>query len=230
VKSLDQQLIDDQIAYYRARAGEYDQWFLREGRYDRGPEHRAEWFGEIDTIRLALTHAISASDVLELACGTGLWTEQLATENRKVLAIDASPEAVTINQHRVCADHVRYQTADIFSWTPPGLFDAAFFAFWLSHVPETRFEQFWSTVRAALRPGGRVFFVDSLLEQTSTATDHRPIDDSGIARRKLNCGREFDIVKVFYEPEKLQHRLAALGWNGWVRSSGRFFLYGMIGH
>ena len=28
----------DQIAYYRARAGEYDQWWFRAGRYDRGPE------------------------------------------------------------------------------------------------------------------------------------------------------------------------------------------------
>lgn len=34
-------LLAEQLAYYRARAGEYDQWFLREGRYDRGPEHRA---------------------------------------------------------------------------------------------------------------------------------------------------------------------------------------------
>lgn len=26
--------LQQQIDYYRARAGEYDQWFYREGRYD----------------------------------------------------------------------------------------------------------------------------------------------------------------------------------------------------
>lgn len=33
-------LLHHQIAYYRARATEYDEWFYRQGRYDRGPEVR----------------------------------------------------------------------------------------------------------------------------------------------------------------------------------------------
>ena len=36
-------LLDEQIAYYRARAAEYDQWWLRQGRYDQGPELAARW-------------------------------------------------------------------------------------------------------------------------------------------------------------------------------------------
>jgi hypothetical protein len=112
--------------------------------------------------------------------------------------------------------------------TPSTLFDAVFFAFWLSHVPASRFERFWETVRSAVKPDGQVFLVDSLLEPISTAKDHHPIDDSGVVRRKLNDGREFDIVKVFYEPAQLERQLAELGWSGWVRSSGKFFLYGCI--
>jgi 2-polyprenyl-3-methyl-5-hydroxy-6-metoxy-1,4-benzoquinol methylase len=224
----DERLVDQQIAYYRARAPEYDQWFLREGRYDRGPEHRAAWFAEINAIRLALSNAIEDAHVLELACGTGLWTEQLAHQNRRVLAVDASPEAITINQNRVGADNVRYEVTDIFSWAPRQLFDAVFFAFWLSHVPPERFDSFWATVMAALKPDGLVFFVDSLLEQSSTAKDQAASDGSSIVRRTLNDGREFDIVKVFYKPPDLQQRLVKLGWEGWVRSSGAFFLYGRV--
>src|SRR5687768_1659873 len=97
----DERLLQDQVAYYRARAGEYDEWFLREGRYDRGPEHRGEWFAEVEIIRRALSHAITDSDVLELACGTGLWTEQLARENRHVAAVDSSSEVIAINRSRV---------------------------------------------------------------------------------------------------------------------------------
>ena len=100
--------------------------------------------------------------------------------NRRVVAVDASPEVIAINQQRVHAAHVRYEVADIFSWAPKARFDAVFFAFWLSHVPATRFERFWDIVRASVKPGGKVFFVDSLLEPTSTATDHAAIDESGV--------------------------------------------------
>jgi hypothetical protein len=98
----------------------------------------------------------------------------------------------------------------------------------LSHVPPSRFEAFWALVSRALRPGGRVFFVDSMSEQGATARDQPPLDDSGVARRRLNDGREFDIVKVYYEPAALERRLQALGWRGRVRVSGKHFLYGTM--
>jgi hypothetical protein len=44
----------------------------------------------------------------------------------------------------------------------------------------------------------------------------------------LNDGREFDIVKVFYEPAQLEELLTSLGWRGTVRSSGKFFLCGAV--
>ena len=34
-------LVQEQIAYYRARAPEYDDWWLRTGRYDSGDEFSA---------------------------------------------------------------------------------------------------------------------------------------------------------------------------------------------
>jgi hypothetical protein len=91
-----------------------------------------------------------------------------------------------------------------------------------------RFNAFWHVVRTALKPGGIVFFVDSLLEQTSTARDHDPLDESGIVQRRLNDGRTFRLVKVFYEPKSLESQLLRCGWQGRVRSSGKFFLYGSV--
>ena len=123
---------------------------------------------------------------------------------------------------------VEYHAADIFSWRAEEAFDVVFFSFWLSHVPASRFEEFWTLVRRALRPGGRAFFIDSLMEPTSTATDHGPLDESGISRRKLNDGREFEVVKIFYQPAELERRLAAMGWTGWVQRTGTFLLYGSV--
>jgi SAM-dependent methyltransferase len=128
----------------------------------------------------------------------------------------------------VRSDNVVYVQADIFSWKPTDTFDAVFFSFWLSHVPPGQFDGFWDNIRAALKPKGRVFFVDSLLEQSSTALDHGPLDQSGVVRRRLNDGREFEIVKVFYDPAVLEQRLLERGWKGSVRSTGTFFLHGSM--
>ena len=224
----DDHLIRQQLGYYRARAPEYDQWFLRQGRYDRGPKHRAEWFNEIAAIESTLSPIVAGKEVLELACGTGLWTEVLAKSCKRILAVDAAPEMLSINEGRFQSHKVEYYVADVFSWKPTIIADVVFFSFWLSHVPPTRFEEFWYTVFCALKPGGLAFFIDSLFEPTSTAVDHAQINNSGVVRRKLNDGREFEIVKMFYEPSALQHRLNESGWKGWVRSSGKFFLYGLM--
>lgn len=179
-------------------------------------------------IERELHHLVRGKDVLELAAGTGLWTERLANSAKRVVAIDGSPEVIAINRNRLSGSDVEYQIADIFTWQPRRTFDVVFFSFWLSHVPTQRFEAFWDTVRLALNPRGNAFFIDSLFEQTSTARDHAPLDRSGTVRRKLNDGREFQIVKVFYEPVNLERRLRELGWIGRVRPSGKFFVYGSL--
>jgi demethylmenaquinone methyltransferase/2-methoxy-6-polyprenyl-1,4-benzoquinol methylase len=168
-------------------------------------------------------------EVLEFAAGTGLWTKRLLDAGaRWILAVDGSPETLEFNRARTKTHLVEYEIADVFAWNPTRVFDIVFFSFWLSHVPQSRFDAFWNIVRRSLRPGGKVLFLDSLLEQTSTATDHKAVNASGIAHRKLNDGREFQIVKIFYDSETLQSRLAQLGWEGAVQSSGKFFLFGLM--
>jgi demethylmenaquinone methyltransferase/2-methoxy-6-polyprenyl-1,4-benzoquinol methylase len=224
--SLDE-LLRQQIAYYRARAPEYDEWFLRRGRYDRGPEANAQWFEEAAMVRAALDRFQPAGDVLELACGTGLWTKQLLTTARQITAMDAAPEMLEINRQRLHSAKVRYVQADLFTWRPEERFDTVFFGFWLSHVPPQHFETFWRTVADALKPGGRVFFVDSKYDPTSIARDHKPGDsEEGEAVRRLNDGREFRVVKIFYARDELQERLIRLGWNTSVSETPHYFIYG----
>jgi 2-polyprenyl-3-methyl-5-hydroxy-6-metoxy-1,4-benzoquinol methylase len=224
----DKNILEEQLTYYRARAPEYDEWFMRTGRYDRGPEHRAEWFSEVAIMKAALEPVVKGKQVLELACGTGRWTKYLARWTVYTLAVDAAPEALRINQNQIGAANVEYLEDDLFSWQPDKTFDVVFFSFWLSHIPPRRFASFWRTVSRALKPDGSAFFMDSLFEQASTARDHLEIDKSGFALRKLNDGREFRIVKVFYEPAILKQRLRKDGWRGWVRTTGKFFFYGCM--
>lgn len=86
---------------------------------------------------------------------------------------------------------------------------------------------FWDLVRTALRPGGRFFFVDSLPDPSSVASDlEKPRTDDVRQRRRLNDGSEYEIVKLYYVPEDLRERLRDKGFSATVRSSGRYFLYG----
>jgi SAM-dependent methyltransferase len=220
-------LLTEQIAYYQARAGEYDEWFLRQGRYDRGPQINQRWFAEIDTLRLALADFNPQGLVLELACGTGLWTQHLLPYAAQITAVDASPEVLEINRQRTQPAMVRYLQADLFRWQPEQLHDVVFFSFWLSHVPPQRLEDFWKLVDGALKPGGRVFFIDSQFEPSSTARDHRLTDaDATVVTRKLNDGREYRVVKVFYWPDELEEKLQGLGWSFSIKKTANYFLYG----
>lgn len=220
-------LIEQQKAYYRRRAGEYDEWFLRQGRYDHGPEFRARWEREVDEVRAALRRFQPTGRVLELACGTGWWTEQLLGSANDLTCVDASGEVLSLNAQRVPDARVLRIQADLFAWAPDGPYDVVFFSFWLSHVPPERFESFWAMVGDALGPGGRVFFVDSLRTELSTASDHvLPARDDVVAERKLNDGSRYSIYKIFYDPADLQARLEAHGWRASVSATDSFFLYG----
>ena len=222
----DLSLLDEQIRYYRQRAPEYDEWFYRQGRYDHGPEHSRSWQREIAEVRAALDALRPAGRILELACGTGLWTRQLARYGGAVTAIDASPEVLVLNRARVRSAAVRYRQCDIFRWHPDERYDFVFFGFWLSHVPLTRFAAFWDVLRAALAPGGTVFFVDNRYHADSSARNHAVEPRTMTQRRELNDGRAFDIVKLFYEPEGLATQLEPLGWHGDFRMTANFFIYG----
>ena len=141
--------------------------------------------------------------------------------------MDASPEVIEVNRARLQSDKVEYLQADLFAWRPEPRYDVVYFSFWLSHVPPARFGQFWETVGRALAPGGRVFFVDSLYEHTTTARNHQLKErDATTQTRKLNDGRTYEIVKIYYEPEALQRRLGDMGWEVDIRATGNYFLYG----
>lgn len=226
-RPISAQTLQEMKEYYRERAHEYDEWFYRQGRYDRSPETNARWFSEADEVFAALDFFHLTGDVLELAPGTGIWTERLVRTASTVTAVDASPEMIKINQAKVSSSRVSYVLADLFSWQSERVYDAVLFGFWISHVPLERLDDFLRSVRAMLRPGGKVFFVDGRKEPTSTAINHQlPAQDSQVMTRTLNDGQTFEIVKNFYDPIDLATRCTRVGFDITVRETATYFLYG----
>jgi demethylmenaquinone methyltransferase/2-methoxy-6-polyprenyl-1,4-benzoquinol methylase len=212
-------LVGEQKRYYAERAPEYDDWWYRRGRYELVPEALGRWRADVAEAEAALEEFAPARSVLELAAGTGIWTRKLVDLADRVVAVDANTETLALNTSR--AELVR---ADVFEWEPAERFDLVFFSFWLSHVPDERFDEFWSLVRAALAPGGRVFLVDSGAGDTAhTGTDQA----DGEETRALSDGRTFRIVKRRWRPDELAERVGALGFelDLHVTANGHF-LYG----
>jgi ubiquinone/menaquinone biosynthesis C-methylase UbiE len=229
-------IIQQQIAYYRARAGEYDEWFYRLGRYDRGEQVNAQWFAEVEIVMQALHNLSSPVDgggragvkhVLELAAGTGIWTQELLKIGQHITAIDASPEVIYINRQKLNASNVEYIQADLFAWQPNTEYDLVFFGFWLSHVLPEQVDAFLSKVYRSLRVGGQFFMVDSLPDNLSAAKDNAPYQpDSIYHTRKLNDGSEYQIVKVFYKPAELQAKFEQSGFDAAIKATDHYFIYG----
>ena len=116
----DRQILDEQIQYYRARAPEYEQWFYR---------HKREWFAELAMLKSFLQDESPGGDILELACGTGLWTRHLVPLAQHITAVDASPETLELNRRRVKSSILEYVEADLFTWRPRQQYDFVFFGF-----------------------------------------------------------------------------------------------------
>jgi 2-polyprenyl-3-methyl-5-hydroxy-6-metoxy-1,4-benzoquinol methylase len=220
-------VLTDMVDYYRARAAEYDEWWYRQGRYDHGPEQNGRWFSEMHEVYAAFDALRFTGDVLELAPGIGIWTERLLKTADSITAVDASEEMVAINRAKVRSDNVSYVIADLFTWRPGRQYDGVCFGFWISHVPTERLDGFLATVAGALRPGGKIFFVDGRREPTTTAKNH-VLPDAGaqVMTRKLNDGRAYQIVKNFYDPDALAAQCARAGLTVDVRETATFFLYG----
>jgi demethylmenaquinone methyltransferase/2-methoxy-6-polyprenyl-1,4-benzoquinol methylase len=224
----DDELLAEQVAFYRARALRYDEWWQRRGPYARGPELDREFGRQVRVVEKALRNFAVGGDVLELAGGTGWWTERLAPSADHLTVVDSSLEALELNRARAGGPHVEYRVADIFDWSTEKRYDVVFFSFWLSHVPRRRFAAFWQMVRSHLRPAGRVFLIDNH-EDPAPAEDVR---DPYVRRyetdrhvRHLDDGREYNVVKVMYEPDELTAQLSDLGWTAELQATP-WFLYG----
>lgn len=197
------EVLASQADYYRRRAGEYD----------------ATAYGDLVAARARIGRLVAemrpAGRVLEIACGTGMWTEAIAGRADTVTAVDVAPETLAIARERVPSGKVTFEVADVFSWHTDARFDVVFFSAWLSHVPMNRFEQFWRLLRGLLADGGRVLFVDEHV--VARDKENYVPDADEIVERQLEDGSRYRIVKNFVDPEDLERRLRALGWECRIR-------------
>jgi SAM-dependent methyltransferase len=186
--------------YYRERAAEYDQVY-------RKPERQ----GDLARLRLLLPPLVEGKRVLEIAAGTGYWTEVLAPSAAAITATDLNAETLAIAAQRDYGTaEVRIVTADGYQLgAVPGEFDLVFCGFWWSHVRRADIPRFVAGLRARLAPGTSLV----LLDNRYVAGSNHPLTPAGpdtYQQRRLADGRSYDIVKNFPTRQQVAADLAGL--------------------
>jgi demethylmenaquinone methyltransferase/2-methoxy-6-polyprenyl-1,4-benzoquinol methylase len=211
VKSADASMRE----YYAARAPIYDEVYLR-------PERQAD----LDQLRRRIPQWFAGRSVLEVACGTGYWTQFIAPVAARMTATDAVAEPLAFARLRPGAGQASFVQADAYALPESlGVFDAAFAGLWISHVPVERRCEFLTSLHARLVPGAPVVLVDN----TEAQCERLPIAGRDAAgntyqQRTLPDGSTHRVLKNFPSEAELRSMVDRIGtrpqyWRGahfWV--------------
>jgi demethylmenaquinone methyltransferase/2-methoxy-6-polyprenyl-1,4-benzoquinol methylase len=188
--------------YYAGRAAEYDRVYEK-------PERQAD----LKALHSLLRSRFRGARVLEVACGTGYWTQSVASVAAEVVALDAAPETLALARSRPANAAVRFLVADAYR-LPPGLgeFNAALAAFWFSHVPLARRHEFLASLVSVLAPGAHAVLVDNrYVEGSSTALCRSDPDGDSYQLRRLADGSCHRVLKNFPQEAELRSAVAGAG-------------------
>lgn len=194
----DDNLISGMNNYYDRRAPLHDQKMSY-----KSNEQMEVLFKPIIT---QLKPFIAGKNVLEIACGTGNWTQILAKRARAVVATDVNQSTIEIARQKEYADPPpRFVKADAYQLEGiEEAFDTAFMADWWAHIPKGRLSIFLENLHRKLRPSGLVIVVDMLpYELPDDETERFDDDGNRIHERTLPDGGSFSVVKNYPSRQEL---------------------------
>lgn len=189
-------------AYYAARAAEYDRI------YDK-PERQAD----LAALRRSIPPMFAGRRTLEIACGTGYWTQFIAPFASETVAVDSAPETLEIARARRVSGNVRFALGDAYDLSRElGSFDAAFAGFWFSHVPRRRRKEFLNGLHPLLTRGATVVLLDNVYV-VGSSTPIAEVDEEGntYQMRSLQDGSRHRVLKNFPAAAELESLIEGIG-------------------
>ena len=175
--------------YYARRAPEYERIYQK-------PERQAD----LGVLRDFVAQSFAGRRVLEVACGTGWWTEVLAGTARAVTATDINESVLAVAKSKpLDYAKVHFQRGDAFRLDDlSGPFDAGFAAFWWSHLTRADLRRFLHGFHRQLQPGSIVMFLDNIfVAGSSTPISRRDADGNTFQLRQLDDGSTTEVLKNF---------------------------------
>ena len=191
--------------YYARRAPEYERIYQK-------PERQTD----LRALREFVAEEFAGRRVLELACGTGWWTEVLAGTARSVVATDINEEVLALAKSKpLDRAKVHFQRCDAFQLDAlNGPFDAGFAAFWWSHLTRADLHRFLRAFHLRLQPGSTVVFLDNIfVAGSSTPISRCDAEGNAYQLRELDDGSTTEVLKNFPTDDEIEALLEGVADN-----------------
>ena len=184
----------DMVEYYSKRADVYDDIYLRQ-------ENQTD----IEKIKGSLNTIFTGKVVLEIACGTGYWTNKL-TKAEHITAIDMSQEMLDIALKRGYSSHKSVRFVKANAYNPPKRvprYNGSFACLWFSHIPKNKIHKFLQKLHSRLEKGSTVMFVDNMFQERIGGESIHGEEDS-FKKRKISDTEYYKIIKNYYTRDSLE--------------------------
>lgn len=174
--------------YYALRAPVYDHVYAK-------PERQSD----LDEMEKWLVETVANRNILEIACGTGYWTEAMAATATKLLATDVNESMLEIaRQKDYPRKNVQFECLDMYDMKPMQPFDTLFGGFIWSHIALEELDRWLDHLHRLLPKGSMVIFLDNnFIEGSSSPIAHTDARGNQFQDRALPDGQTFRIVKNF---------------------------------
>ena len=180
--------------YYARRADEYDRVY-----------QAPHWQADLAILHARIPALFAGRRVVEIACGTGYWTQQIARRAASVHAIDLNDETLAIARSRAYGPaSVTFEQRDAYAAPSGTAFDAGLAALWLSHVDLARMDGFLDAFHGYLSRGAPVLMFDERdVPDRRVPTSRQDAAGNRYEPRRLSSGERFEIIKNFYDRARL---------------------------
>ncbi len=184
--------------YYDRRAAEYEAIYHK-------PERQADLL-EATTL---LQSIFKNRQVLEIACGTGYWTQRIAEVAHSVHAIDVNKSVIEIarNKH-YSRQNLLFEVGDLYEIPPLQCAEALFGGFIWSHISKQNLANFIGQCNRLVKAGGNIVFMDNrYVPGSGTPISRRDEHGNTYQTRHLQNGEAYSILKNFPEKTELEETL-----------------------
>jgi SAM-dependent methyltransferase len=179
------------IDYYAKRANEYEQIYEK-------PERQ----NDLAKLKELFQRTCAGHDILEIACGTGYWTQAISQTAKSITATDFNEVVLQIARAKKYGCKVSFQKADAFNLSFPQInFAAGLAAAWWSHLRKAEIKKFLFQFHRQFSSGALMVFMDNIFVSGSSTPNSRTDDEGNTYQlRKLENGNEYEVLKNF--PDK----------------------------
>jgi len=191
----------DLLAYYKERAKEYEDIYQKPERQD-----------DLRSAKALLQALVKDKAVIEIACGTGYWTEQIARAAASVFATDINETVIDIaRQKGMPAGKVSFSVADVYALPQGNKYNCVFGGFIWSHIPMQQLDRFIGTVNKTVAPGSTVIFMDNnYVPGSSTPVSDTDEHGNTFQLRQLKDGTKHRVLKNFPAADFLREKLSGI--------------------